>query len=740
MIYPEKIWNQDTCFIEIGANDLHIAEGLGNSGFKKYLSLVPDAETATKLTDDAQSTRHAVEIALDKKFLSHNNADVLILSGKAARLLWKHRRIRHAVDIVWDPRSFPSNIAAFLSAMVHFLLWNQKLPRPVLIKSDKRSRLMFITSIRRPKNKPKARCYIPHKLGIDGFFECLESKQLRYAILRWFDRLPNLEPDEDIDILCSDADVEKIREVLLSGPGTQPVDLYSTSGLKGSNFKNMAYFQPHLAEEILSHTVLYKDHYRAPNPEYYFLSIAYHAVYHKAERSGLPTAHRSVHPPEHPKHDFKTILEEMARSIGITIDADMERLDHFLRGKGWRPAIDTLHRFASDSKWIRETIKAEKKIYTDHGLAVFIVRETGTEMGVEQKVVEELKYIGFDILCTKQLTPEEAEHTGRVTRGGNWDIGLGKERGGPPSFIIVCYDLFPAPVPKDKQKLYPGVTNGRVLRKHKIRVKVTNQPKMNILHSSDNPEEAWHYVEVFTPEHMDEIKQKIAELEAWSKTDEQVLQVLSRRGRRAKVELIERNGKMAIKKTFKPDAAEFMEREKFAMTKLRESCSSIPPLLASTTSSITYPYYAKSINLHRKSGRLLSLKHARQAMEAFREVYDAGYALIDCHPGNLVVDGKNGVMLIDFEFLHKYEQKPDTFEESYDLAGCPAGFKEQPHARSLNNYNKFWKPCTGLGLHSMLNDPLWIQHGKRAVFCITHAPLLLFYRVRNMIKNDSEKV
>jgi len=738
MISPEKIWDKDTRFIEIGAIDSHIASSLNQSGRNKYLRLVETETDATKLRND--SPAFAVEVIQSRKFLSHNNADILIFSKKATRFLWKHRRIRHTKGIIWDPNLFPYNLSAFLASMVHILLWNHKLPRPVLFKTDKGNRIMFFSAIRRPKNKPKARCYIPNSLGIDGFFEQLENKNLRYAILRWFDQLPNLAPDEDIDILCSDADVEAIRNILLSGPGTQPIDLYSTSGLKGSNFKNMAYFQPHLAEEILNHTVLHKNHYRVPNPEYHFLSMAYHAVYHKAEQSGLSTVHKSIHLPEHPKHDFKTILEEMADSVGIKIDANMESLDNFLKEKGWRPAIDTLHRFATESKWIRETIKTEKRSCSDHGLAVFIVRKTGTEMGVEQKVVDELKHVGFDILCTKQLTQEEAEQTGRVTRGGNWDIGLGKERGGPPSFIIVCYDLFPAPVPKEKQKLYPGVTNGRVLRKHKIRINVTKHPKMNILHSSDNPEEAWHYVEVFTPECMDEIRLKITELEAWSKTDEQIIKVLSKRGRRAKVELIDFNGEMAVKKTFKPSSSTFMEHEIFAMTELHKRCSRIPPLLDSSLGSITYPYYEKSIDLHRKSGRLLPLKNARQAMEAIRQIYDEGYALIDCHPGNLVIDKKEGVRLIDFEFLHKYEQKPDTFEQCYDIAGCPDGFVDQPHAKSLNNYNKFWKPCTGLGLHSMLNDPIWMQHGKRAVFCITRAPLLLFYRVRNLIKNDSEKV
>ena len=127
-------------------------------------------------------------------------------------------------------------------------------------------------------------------------------------------------------------------------------------------------------------------------------------------------------------------------------------------------------------------------------------------------------------------------------------------------------------------------------------------------------------------------------------------------------------------------------------------------------------------------------------MEAIRQVYDAGYALIDCHPGNLVIDGKNGVMLIDFEFLYKYEQKPAAFEDGYDMAGCPDGFTEQPHAKSLNNYIKFWKPCTGLSLNSMLHEPAWLQHLKRNLYCLSHGPLMIFYRIRNRVKNDSQKV
>jgi hypothetical protein len=49
MICPEKFWNHNTRFIEIGATDSIIGTSLKLAGLEKYLLLACDRETAKRL-------------------------------------------------------------------------------------------------------------------------------------------------------------------------------------------------------------------------------------------------------------------------------------------------------------------------------------------------------------------------------------------------------------------------------------------------------------------------------------------------------------------------------------------------------------------------------------------------------------------------------------------------------------------------------------------------------------------
>ena len=46
-----------------------------------------------------------------------------------------------------------------------------------------------------------------------------------------------------------------VRAILDEGPGIQPVDLYSVTGLPGADFRSMPYFPPYLADELLDRAV-----------------------------------------------------------------------------------------------------------------------------------------------------------------------------------------------------------------------------------------------------------------------------------------------------------------------------------------------------------------------------------------------------------------------------------------------------------------------------------------------------
>jgi len=193
------------------------------------------------------------------------------------------------------------------------------------------------------------RRYIPAALGVEGFFRELRKRETHYAVLRWFDSLPHLDPGEDIDMLVADADLASVAD-LFARDGI-PCDLYSVSGLPGSSQRGMPYFPPEAAERLLSRAVELQGLYRVPCPEDYFLSLAYHAVYHKGVRSGLPTSISGLAPVSNPEHDYSGVLRTLAAGLGLPVAIDMESLDEHLGVSGWSPTPSMLKAIALRNAW-----------------------------------------------------------------------------------------------------------------------------------------------------------------------------------------------------------------------------------------------------------------------------------------------------------------------------------------------------------------------------------------------------
>ena len=95
---------------------------------------------------------------------------------------------------------------------------------------------------------------------------------------------------EDLDLLVDDSSLEEVRTMLDEGPGIQPIDLYSVTGLPGADFRSMPYFPPYLAEELLDRAIVHRGLCSVPAPREHFLSLAYHALYHKGLRRGFRPA------------------------------------------------------------------------------------------------------------------------------------------------------------------------------------------------------------------------------------------------------------------------------------------------------------------------------------------------------------------------------------------------------------------------------------------------------------------
>ncbi len=83
--------------------------------------------------------------------------------------------------------------------------------------------------LRHPKDK--ARRHLRPGLSLDEFFGELDRLGVRYAVLRWFETLPEVDPGEDVDILVADEDLPRVRPFLRSYIVPPKADVASALGL-----------------------------------------------------------------------------------------------------------------------------------------------------------------------------------------------------------------------------------------------------------------------------------------------------------------------------------------------------------------------------------------------------------------------------------------------------------------------------------------------------------------------------
>ncbi|MCE8035042.1 hypothetical protein EKK97_00990 [Billgrantia tianxiuensis] len=229
----------------------------------------------------------------------------------------------------------------------------------MLLKKLKRyGRQRYASLLRRPLTH---RRYIDGKAGMTAFLDTLKAKRVDYVVLRWFDTLPDISPGEDVDILVADEDAARIVDCVSVNRRSQDIacDIYSVSGLPGTSHRDGSYYPPDKARQMLEHAVWMNGLVRVPSVDEHFLSLSYHAIYHKGYLSGIPSEHRmrntKVVVPQ--DHDYRGILENLhgqSSHASTALDMTLERLDAFLSGLGWRPDPDTLKRLSKRNEWIGE--------------------------------------------------------------------------------------------------------------------------------------------------------------------------------------------------------------------------------------------------------------------------------------------------------------------------------------------------------------------------------------------------
>ena len=492
--------------IEVAPSNLDLAHWCIARGYK-YLGLVPhDRPDLLEQRTDGDLQVLATMSSIGD--ITANNADVLILNPPYHGLIWEPR-VTNARILASMVRGRDRLDVALAAALVRRrrsrrLLWGGK-------------ELWAVDQT--VSHGGSARRYLSPAVGVSGLPTLLDNVGVRYAVLRWFDELPHIETGEDLDILVADHDLNAMIDVLDASPGTIPCDVYSESGLPGADYYGMAYYTPKVAEALLRGTERHGSGYLVPKPREYFRSLAFHAVYHKGERSGLPTNIAGVTVSASPEHDYAGVLAALAQHDQYSGPITMEALDDHLAAVEWQPSRDALSRLAERNDWLRSRHfppqSREDARHDDGAMVTFVLRQRAGDGGVAaaMRVLDES---GFEVLDLRHLDHEARTRCAREMRGGNWGPGPYATNGGPPFAMIVAIDRRPQVPNRSELERYPGLTNANIVRaKEAIRSAIgaglSNAELYNPVHSSDNEADAWAYIALGAPREVQRLQRMVAE-------------------------------------------------------------------------------------------------------------------------------------------------------------------------------------------------------------------------------------
>jgi hypothetical protein len=348
-------WPVDLAILEIDPPDGKVARALHAAGYTNFLIATAQQQPLATIAAGYPELFDRRAVYHSSKIVRQNNAAALILHRRVAGNVALFRRIRHARFVAWEFRPTLACLFATLVGLLQGLLG--RLKWPTLLQFGAGPRLIAFP-IRHPRPHRGARRFLPHQIGVEGFLRRLQHHHIPHAVLRWFDSLPEIAPGEDLDLLVDDAHLEPVRKILANGVGIQPIDLYSVSGRSGSDFRGLPYYPPACANQLLDGAIVHHNLCRVPAVREHFLSLAYHAVYHKGFASGLADHADAMPPREKTDHDYHSVVASLAARLGLELPITLTDLDAYLAQHGWRPPRETLVRLAKHNPWLRPHLAA----------------------------------------------------------------------------------------------------------------------------------------------------------------------------------------------------------------------------------------------------------------------------------------------------------------------------------------------------------------------------------------------
>lgn len=581
-----------------------------------------------------------------------------------------------------------------------------------------------LTSSIQAQLNPTGASFLPPQMSFADLQEKLRDREVAYVLL------PPFLGQADIEVLVADDDLDRVAGLVTKWPGGLSIKIYSVSGgrsghrfeppgLRPTSHYAVALFPPHLADALIARAGQDVAARGVLRPADAFFACAYRAAY--LERQCWDCSASDWVASDECERQLRAMAD--AADVGLERPITPRKLHDILNENEWRPSLDLLERAAHWMPWIGDILPDDEKDEAP-GVSLFFIRARAVENGWRSRIVECFRENGFEPLLVVDLDESQAREAAVEFRGGNWGQGPYRVSGGPPAAICVALDLLPIAADDRLRAQFPSSDNRRTVdakcaARDLVNRGVDQEFHYNPVHSMDNSAQAWRAVRLLIPGREAELRRK-AELLRRDFASEGAIRDLTEYGRRAKVELIEFEGSLAIRKTYRPSALRFMEREIEVMERLAPIRREIPRLLDRGSNHIVMEYVGQGAMLARKHRRggpptPLPLAQVRELAELIAAIVAHGFDPIDLRADGNVIYSPSGLRLIDFEFWRRCA--PVTPEKSMCLSGIPAGDTgDRPLAgrRNVDPYAIGWYPYTLLSVESFLYDSAGVQRVKRA--------------------------
>lgn len=343
---------------------------------------------------------------------------------------------------------------------------------------DKTSRKIFV-KLQSLKATESQRVTLSSKVGMTKLFEYLNEQNIRYSVLRFFSKLPNLHNvDGDFDILVCSSQREILLQFLNRNPGDIPVDVWDSVV---PSYNGISYYPLKLADLILesSSTNSCLGNAKLPSDEVAFLSFAYHIVFHKGIESGVTNT--LVEDSDIKNNKYIDEFNRLSNLIGANVDCSLECIAQYLEEHNWVPQKDTIFKISRWNVWVRE-VYLQKVTNTSACMYVVIIKKHGVlskNINVIEKIVKQNSY---QIIESGKFDEKLSKELAMVLRGGVWNEHCSSSERSEffPAFYFLIRDPF---------KRVDGIQK----LKAKIRLRVDCKPP-SIIHTTDDSFETAEYL------------------------------------------------------------------------------------------------------------------------------------------------------------------------------------------------------------------------------------------------------